>query len=167
MSVTSLQKAETQIVKPMLTDIMMVCRALAPVQREQFEVFEGREYEPDELAVELFTSAGPKWALLDARGEPLGVAGFHYLSPGVWQDWLVSTARTWEEFPRATTRACRTMVEAMLEQDARRVQAICLASREDVRKWYRLIGYEYEGTFRSYGVNGEDAVMYARVREDG
>jgi hypothetical protein len=92
------------------------------------------------------------------------VAGFDQIRPGVWQDWLLSTPAAWDKYWRSVTKISRRVMDEMLQQGAHRLQCVSLASRIHAHRWYRPLGLEREGLLRAYGVNGEDAVMYSRLR---
>lgn len=154
--------------QPLLTDMLRVCLRLEDEQRLQWEALEGVEYDPEALCLDVASKPGPKWALVDKDGHAFAVGGFVSIADGVWQDWLLTTSAAWTLYPLVTTKACRQMVDALLDgEDARRVQAMVLANREKVRAWYRTIGYEHEGTLRAYAPSGEDVVIYGKVSKHG
>lgn len=154
-----------KLAKPMLMDYIAICHQLPDDQRHQWAALNGEPYDPETVALEVASRAGPRWVLVDQCGVPVMLGGFQMLAPGVWQDWLLSTELAWTRYPKAATRVCRQQINLMLETEAHRVQATCLASRQRVRDWYRLVGYQYEGRLRRAAANGEDVVIYARVRE--
>ena len=150
--------------EPRLLDFLMVCRHLPDDEIEQFEAFTGQKYDPDEVAALYHLRPGPKW-VLTADGEPIVIAGFDMLRPGVWQDWLFSVPAAWEPANwRFVTKTSRRVMDAMLQGTAHRLQCISLASRVHAHRWYRPLGLELEGTLRSYGIHGEDAKMFSRLR---
>lgn len=153
-----------KLAKPTLLDFLYVAHHMGAEQREQYKVLTGREFDADTHAAEVFTGIGPRWVYPDEGGVPICIGGFRNLGPGAWADWLITRDDAWEKHAKSVTQVCRATIELMLTTEARRVQAICQSSRSKVRAWYRLIGYEHEGTIRSLGVNGEDFEMYARVR---
>jgi hypothetical protein len=55
-------------------------------------------------------------------------------------------------------------MDFMLRETAHRLQCVSLASRIHAHRWYRPLGLRLEGTLAGYGVNGEDALMYSRLR---
>jgi hypothetical protein len=89
---------------------------------------------------------------------------FNQLRPGVWQDWMFSTPEAWSKHWRGVTKIARRVMDFMLQGEAHRLQCVSLASRIHAHRWYRPLGLEQEGTLRGYGVNGEDAIMFARLR---
>jgi hypothetical protein len=149
---------------PSLADFMFVCHKLRPDEREQMEAFTGQPYNPDALASAKFASAGPRWVLC-AGETPLCIAGFDMIRPGVWQDWMLSTPEAWADGAwRETTRATRKVMDAMIGSEAHRLQCVSLASRTEAHRWYKVLKLKFEGKLEGYGANGEDALMFARVR---
>lgn len=148
----------------LLTDLLWVCSQLPEDEREQYRAFCGAAYNPDDAAAMFYLRQGPKWTVL-AGNEAILVAGFDQLRPGVWQDWALTSPKAWTpESWRSVTRSARKVMDWMLQNGAHRLQCVSLASRIHAHRWYRPLGLELEGTLRSYGVNGEDAMMFSRLR---
>lgn len=146
-----------------LLELLQVCYRLPADEREQCEAFSGDAYDPAHLAATLYATPGPKWTVM-AAGDPIMVAGFTNLRPGVWQDWAVTTPAAWDTHWRPVTRLARRVMDEMLQTRAHRLQCVSLASRIHAHRWYRPLGLEPEGTLRGYGANGEDAIMFSRLR---
>lgn len=148
---------------PELVDFMLVMDNLQADEIRQFEAFTGETFNPQRAAAFYSLRDGPKW-LLAAEGRPIAVAGFDMLREGVWQDWLFSTPEVWKNHWRYATKACRGAMDAMLQTCAHRLQCVSLASRVDAHRWYRPLGYIQEGILRGYAANGEDAIMFSRIK---
>lgn len=146
-----------------LIDLLQICFQLPPDEREQYEAFTGESYLPETLAVRLYSAAGPKWTIT-ADDVPVFAAGFLELRPGVWQDWAATTPAVWADHWRPVTRIVRGVMDEMLQTRAHRLQCVSLASRVLAHRWYGPLGLEREGPLRGYGANGEDAIMFARLR---
>lgn len=146
-----------------LIELLRVCYKLPTDEREQYEAFTGNEFSPEDLAAGLYTTQGPRWTVL-AGEEPVLIAGFTLVRPGVWQDWAVTTPEAWQKHWRSVTKTARRVMDEMLQQGAHRLQCVSLASRIHAHRWYRPLGLEQEGVLRGYGVNGEDAIMFSRLR---
>lgn len=155
------------LVKPMLADFLYVCHQLPDAQRRQFEILNGVDaYDPERSALDLASRIGPKWAVVKQDGQPVAVGGLNMVIPGVWQDFLISTEECWQQYAKSVTRFVDDIAAQLLVSgEARRIQAVTLATNTQIRGWYELIGMNYEGTLRAYGAHGEDAVMYARTGE--
>lgn len=151
------------LVQPTIIDLIKVCRQLPDDERVQYQAFQGVAFVPDEAAVRFACMEGPRWALVDADGEPIIVGGFTWIREGVWQDWLLTTPAAWERHWRTVTKVCRRVMDQMLATEAHRLQCIALAGREGARRWYGALGYRHEGVLRQFGHNREDAVIYSRI----
>lgn len=149
---------------PKLLDFVQVCHKLPADEREQYEAFSGKAYDPEEVAAVFSLRDCPSWVIV-ANGQPIVVAGFDMIRPGVWQDWLLSTPEAWSVHWRGVTKISRRVMDLMLRETAHRLQCISLASRIHAHRWYRPLGLVQEGVLHGYGVNGEDALMFARLRD--
>jgi hypothetical protein len=150
--------------KPNLIDLLQVCHEMTADEREQYEAFHGVAYDPLKCAAALSFNPGPSWALFDGT-KPIAAAGFEEIRRGVWQDWMVSTPAAWEPRNwRETTRYVRQAMGVMLKSGAHRLQCISLRSRIGAHKWYHVLGLRQEGVLEAYGVDGQDAIMFARLR---
>lgn len=151
--------------KPRIGDWLHICHNLAADQIEQYEAFTG-PYVADEVAVLGSLRQGPNWVLC-ADGEPVVIAGFDMVRPGVWQDYLLSNGPIWDRHWLTITKHVRKAMNAMLTVGgAHRLQCVSLASRLHAHVWIGCVGFASEGTLRSYGIHGEDAIMFARLRPE-
>lgn len=148
---------------PTLFDFIEVCYALPADEREQYEAFSGRPYDPNVVATQFFLKDCPKWVLC-ADDKPIAVAGFVCIRPGVWEDWMFSTPAAWDKHWRTVTKKVREVMNGMLVKDAHRLQCISLKSRIQAHKWYRVLGLVLEGELEGYGVNGENALIFKRMK---
>lgn len=147
-----------------MVDFLQVCHRACADEREQWKAFVGTEFDPDTVAAQLFSQPGPAWTIY-LNGAPVVVAGFIALRPGVWQDWLVSTPEAWEPgvWP-GVSRRLRKIMDAALKTEAHRLQCISLRSRIQAHQWYRVLGLRQEGVLEAYGADGQDALMFSRLR---
>lgn len=151
---------------PTTLDFLKVAHKMRANEREQYEAFVG-PYEPDVWAADTRLRPGPSWVAV-RDDEPLLVCGFDCIRPGVWQDWLVSTDAAWE--PRnwkPITRHLRKLMDKMFEGDVHRLQCISLSSRIKQHEWYRLLGLGNPVLLEAYGLQGQDALMFSRVKKRG
>ena len=160
-------QAKTEITDVTLVDLLMVCQALPQDEIEQIEAFTGGQYDPEDLAVKTYSSGGIKWTCrIIETGEPIVVAGFFQVGVSTWRSFMLATDKAWAEFGREVTQHCKEVVDQVAGSDEFiRIETMCLASRKKAQDWYPNIGLEYEGTLRSYGANGENAVMYVRTNQ--
>jgi hypothetical protein len=148
---------------PSVTEFLMVLSRLPEDEIEQYEAFTGETFNFERVASIYSLREGPSWVVvIDDR--PRVIAGFDQLRPGVWQDWMFSTTEVWTDYWRTVTKVARRVMDAMVDQGAHRLQCVSLASRIHAHRWYRPLGLQLEGTLRGFGVNGEDALMFARLR---
>lgn len=150
--------------QPLLLDFIRVCIELPQDQRDQLEAITGQPYDIDGAALGAFQTTGPKW-MLKADDKPILIGGFSLQRPGVWRDYLLTTPEAWTDHWFAVSRHCRRAMDAMLNsKQGHRLECISLASRKEAHKWYRILGYNYEGTLFGYCASGADAVIYSRVK---
>ncbi len=159
--------AKTEITDVSLVDLLMVCQQIPQDEIEQIEAFTGNKYDPEQLAVTTYSSDGIKWTCrLIETGEPIVVAGFFQVGVSTWRSFMLATERAWAEFGAEVTQHCKEVVDKVAEsEEFIRIETICLETRARATAWYPSIGLKFESVLRSYGVNGEDAVMYVRVNQ--
>lgn len=148
---------------PTLVEFLIVLGKLPADEIEQYEALTGSKFEPERVAATYFLRDCPKWVVY-ADGQPIAIAGFDDVGNGVWQDWMFSTPEAWSKHWRGLTRMAKRVMDWMLKNDARRLQCVSLASRIQAHKWYGALGLELDGTLRGLGKNGEDALMFSRLR---
>lgn len=147
-----------------LIDAILVCNRVPEDEREQYTVFTGQPYNMEDAAISAVSAPGVKWTIMDDERTPIAIGGFVPLRPGVLQDWMHSTPLAWDRHGRAVTRLCRRVMDELLRTDAHRLQCVSLRSRTAAHRWYGALGLELEGTLCGYGTNGEDALIFSRVR---
>lgn len=143
-----------------LGDCLYVAALLPEEERKQIEAFTGG-FDIDATAMSAWRFAGPKWTLVNDEKpfEALVVGGYAPCRSGVYSSWFMGTAAAWR-YGAEVTEHTHERIQWMLKNGAHRLETVCLASREQTRRWYEKIGLTYETTLKSYGVNGEDAVCY-------
>jgi RimJ/RimL family protein N-acetyltransferase len=152
---------------PFLLDYIKVCAAMPQDEREQLEAFTGEPYSIDGAAVGNFSVPGPKW-VIKLDDEPIAVGGFVPQRLGVWRDFMLTTPTAWQHW-FAVTRICRRAMDAMFASgQAHRLECIVpaarIASRIELVKWYKILGYNKEALHYGYCANGADAVSFSRVK---
>lgn len=163
---------------PLLLDYLHIAARLPDDERAQLEAFTGEPYDIDLAAVGNFSAPGPKWVVKYGEDEaqfaagqavPLIVGGFAFQRPKVWRDYLLTTPGAFEAHGSTLTRICRRSIDMMLNSGhAHRIECIVpalrLASRPELEKWYKLMGYNKEGLHYGYCANGADAWSFAKVK---
>lgn len=158
-------KAKCELYDPSLVDAIYVAQELPDDEIEQIEKFTGQKFEP-ELTALWFWNTSFKIGCRDSDGFPLAVCGFTPMGPGVYRTFFLATTEAWEKHGRELTAHTMTgMRDIMARENIRRVETLCLASRKQAQQWYKILGLEYESTFRRFAANGEDAVMYTMIQE--
>ena len=147
--------------------ISYLCERMRPDEIEQYLALTGnKEFDSDVAARGFMTIPGLKFTILDDKGMPAAAGGFEPIGRGVYQSWMLGCMDGWENAWRSITKGARWMMDGLLEGDARRLQTTALASRTKTIEWYeQSLGLVREGTLRQFGANGEDAAIFARVRE--
>lgn len=152
---------------PLLLDFIKVCLNMPQDEREQLEAFTGEKYDVDAAAIGNFTVPGPKW-VIKADDEVLCIGGFVPQRPGVYRDFMLTTPAAWEKHWFPITRIARRAMDAMLVEQAHRLECIApavrLAARPQIEDWYKILGYTREAPLWRYCADGKDAVMFSRVR---
>lgn len=152
---------------PLLLDFIKVCINMPQDEREQLEAFTGEPYDIDRAAVGNYSVPGPKW-VIKADDEPIAIGGFVPQRPGVYRDFMLTTATAWKHWFTVTRIARRAMDSMLMSKTAHRLECICpssrLEKRPEVARWYTHLQYHREGTLFGYCANGADAIMHSRVR---
>lgn len=156
------------LAKPTMHDLLYLCAQARPDEIEQYEALFGKPWVVDQVANEHFNKGGVKLVLVGDDNLPVAAAGWEQINPTTWNGWMVGTMDNWREHWLPITRRCRRVMDEMLSDVANRLEITALASREKTCDWYaRGLKMKMEGIRRGFGVNGEDAVLYARVKEVG
>lgn len=153
------------LLRPTLPDLRFLCERARPDEIEQYEALTGLGWDAALVAADLFSRAGPQFLLL-AGNTPIVAGGFQYMAPGAWDAWMVGTMAGWQQHWGPITRHTERVIRLLLRNE-RRVEITVLAAREQTCTWYeRGLRMTREGVKRGLGVNGEDAVLYARIQGD-
>lgn len=158
---------KTQLTDVTLVDLLMVAQALPQDEIEQLEAFTGNPFDPEQLATQIYTSGGIKWACrVIETAEPMVVAGYFKVGVSTWRSFMLATDRAWTEHGREITDHVKGVIQKLADSDEFiRLETICLEGRERAMEWYGKIGLTREGVMRSYGVKGENAVMYVKINQ--
>lgn len=148
-----------------LVDLLIVCKGLPEDEIEQIEAFTGEAFDPEQVAIQIYTSGGLKWTCrIEETGEPLVVAGYFQVGATVWRSFMLANERAWQEFGGEVTHHVKEVIARVAQgQQHIRLETICLSTRKLAQRWYKRIGLTYEGTLQSYGFKGENAVMYVKT----
>ncbi len=158
---------KTILTEVTLVDLLTVCMGLPEDEIEQIEAFTGNAFDPEQVAVDIYVSGGMKWTCrVEETGEPLVVAGYSQVGANVWRSFMLANKHAWEEFGGEITYQVKDVIEQVAQgKEHIRLETICLSTRKLAQRWYKSIGLTFESKMQSYGVGGEDAVMYVKTNK--
>lgn len=155
------------LVRPSMHHILLLADRAPADEVAQYEAFTGLPWDVGAVAARYYRGVGHKFALLNRQNMPVAVGGWEPTHGGTWESWMLTTETAWSDYGFGITRHCRKVMDTMFAAGARRLELSVLASRTRARQWYEEgLRMTNEGTRRQYGANGEDAVMYSRVKGD-
>lgn len=152
---------------PTVWDFGYLAHSMRADEIEQFMCLtEMDAYDPNKAAVAFMNAPGPTFCYVGRDGLPILAGGFRPIGIGVHQCWMAGTQKGWDENGRAITKMTYRIMSHMLARpDFRRLQIPVLACRTKAQDWYvRGLRMHREGPMTSFGKNGEDFVMYARIK---
>lgn len=130
------------------------------------------QFNPDHLVKirvkTIHTGEVPKTVMTDAvtvmdREQPVAIFGSFTFVPGVVHLWGLISDDVRQK-PLAFHRVTRELLKYYEKTAApRRIQMDVKASYIEGQRWAKSLGFEYEGTMKRYGVNGEDFHLYGRA----
>lgn len=132
-----------------------------PLQPGDLERIDAREHLGVDLSrARIHELYLPIVGLLDSN--PVAIGGIQPITPWVGEAWLITS-----KHHRCTISVIRMIASYLLvvpkETGFRRVEACVRADFTRAIRLVRYFGFEYEGTRRSYGKDGEDFLMFARL----
>lgn len=112
----------------------------------------------DPVIAEKFERASPIAYTIRRDGEILGCGGVADLDAGRGLLWsFISDAG--RRHPHCLHRAARRFISSL---DYRRIEATCRGAK--ACRWLEALGFQHEGTLRSWTPDGADFEIYARIR---
>lgn len=158
---------ETRLGVPIVEDYCHIARHMRADEIAQYLALTGLpQYVPDVAARALLSSGGQAFVLVDRAGLPVLIGGFAPVRRGVFEGWLAGTEKGWTKHWRAMTKVCRRLMDDLFAQgDAHRIETFALASRVEAHAWYeRSLLMPREGVMKGYFCDGQDAIVFARVK---
>lgn len=157
---------EIRLGVPIVQDFAYIAANLRPDEIEQYLALTGLpEYVPDVAARSLVASPGSQFVMVSRDSLPVLVGGFCPVRAGVYEGWLAGTTQGWSNHWRAMTKVCRGLMDDLLANGAHRIETFALASRTQAHAWYeRSLLMQREGVLRGYFADGQDAVVFARIK---
>lgn len=96
---------------------------------------------------------------------PVAVLGIALLHERAGEVWSVMSERV-KECGIALTRLILRILDTYQRQlKLRRLQAITRTDDPGLAKFFRVLGFEYEGLMKRFGYDGSDHLMFARTRD--
>lgn len=155
-----------RLAKPLLQDYVYVAARMRDDERAQFCAMTGcAEYDAELCARAGAAATGPAWVYVDDAGLPVLLGGFEPQRNGVYEGWHMATQDAWAKHWRAFTKISVRLMDDLFANGAHRIQTCALISRTQAHRWYeRALGMACEGVQYGYFADGQDGVMFARVR---
>lgn len=98
-----------------------------------------------------------------SEGKPIAVLGTHKCFAGTWELWSIMGTEI-EKHKIETAKICKRLLDSSaVTFQVKRYQSVCTARFEKAQRWFDFLGFQKEGTLRSFGEDGEDYHIYARV----
>lgn len=123
-----------------------------PDEREQWEYFTGKGYDPEDIFTFVVTRPGPSFAIV-IDGTPIAAGGYYYESPGVWSSWMLGTVDGWRTHWRTITKAVRWLMDGMFRIGALKLETHVQPSRTRTCEWFE----------RSLRMRRESESLYVRT----
>lgn len=159
------RRANCELYDPTLSDVIQIARDLPSDEIEQLEKFSAVAFDPEEVAL-WFWGTSFKVGCRANDGYPLAVCGFTPIGPGVCRTFFLASNVAWFEHGRELSlHTIHGMNEIIQREGIRRLETLCLASRERAQQWYERLGLSFESRLTAFAANGEDAVMYTMIQE--
>ena len=111
---------------------------------------------PMEFARECLHYGG--FALLDAKGQAVGMGGVARQWDGVGNAWMVGT----DDLNKHIIEATRACLKAINSNEWRRVQAWSADFHTESHLWLSRIGFTQAHKLKSWGRNGEDFFLFEK-----
>lgn len=139
-------------------DVLAVCQHLR--EQDRREIFATRfDSEPEDLAETTMNLIGSAWMVYDNDRNPVGVLGFHPVSPGIWGAFAFANDN-FNKIAISLTRFIRKgILPSLLATGAKQVQAMVWTEYHQARKWLAGFGAREVAVIPNFGKNGEDFAL--------
>lgn len=153
------------IVKATMEQLAYVAKHMQAIEKTSCSALMWGGFDPEKLAHKLMRT-DLRYCCVDDNQVPVVVGGIDFITPAVGQCWMFGT----DDFPkvvREVTKATRRVLDDLLEKQVRRIEIRSIKTHTVAHEWYRrFLGFtEAPAVLRSYGVGGEDFLLFARIRE--
>jgi len=152
------------IVKATMENVMHVVENMQAIERKAIEATHWEVNNESIASGFIKYTNGLSYCALSDSGEPVVVGGLNFITPSVAQAQMFGTDK-WCEVYKEVTKATRQVMDQVLNESVKRIQVRSLAEHHIAHKWYeKSLDMRLESKIHSYGKNGEDFVMYYRLR---
>ena len=138
---------------------------LLDIQAREFDrkglLAHGQDYA---IRAALMCAKYPAYTAFTDEGQVIICAGVIVSRPGIADGWAV-TSDLVQDYGLWLTRTVKTMLnEVMAALSLRRVQVSVDPLNVMAPRWAHALGFQYEGTMRGFGPDGQPYDLYAKVR---
>lgn len=97
--------------------------------------------------------------------EVIAIAGINHLRPGVGEAWIICSAKVGNKPFEFFKKVKKVIDDLLLDiMGMHRIQMAVLTSSKRNRKWAQKLGFELEGIMQKYDLEGNEHLLYAKVR---
>ena len=115
-----------------------------------------------ERAIDIWAEEGPAYTMI-IDDQLVACGGVTLLGWRRGEAWILLSP-LFSKYPKSTYVTVKASLDGMIEDNnLRRVQAIVNPEFPAHSRFLKHLGFEYEGTLRSYGINAEDLFMFGRI----
>lgn len=97
-------------------------------------------------------------------GEPIACAGIALQEWSRGEAWALFSEKFYQHKLFIYKLIKKALPAAFHECKLRRIQAIIDTDYPENKKWIEKLGFEYEGRMKQWGPNGQDFLIYARLK---
>lgn len=144
------------------------------IRIRNFEVEDYKKIEPKDFYLadpkirdrdlSAISCSGPMNTLYDdVSGEIVGIVGFQIFWDGVAETWSIMSKNSDKHrvgLARAVKEGMDFYAKAM---NLKRLQATCPGGMACGDRWFEFLGFTKEGLMKSFGPDGSDYYLYARI----
>ena len=145
-------------------DCVYVVRNMRNIDLEEF-LLRNPRHDKESIIREILQRNGEQFTVRNRSGDPVIIGGTYYESIGVATMWFVATNkiknRDWAQLVELNSILMEVM---FLEQACHRIQAYVRKNLGTGHSWMSRMGLIEEGCLRGYFSNGEDCLIYGKVR---
>jgi hypothetical protein len=152
------------IVKAEMEHLVYVASHMQAIEKTSCSALMWGGFDPEKLARKLMRT-DIRYCCLDQNHAPAVVGGVDFITPAVGQAWMFGT----DDFPkvvREVTKATRQLLDTLLANQLLRIEIRSIETHRVAHQWYkRFLGFiEEPAMLRSYGVGGENFLLFSRIR---